>query len=82
MTIIVINGPSNGAFINSVHLWDFKYVDNALSFFKGAHKVLLVMRHGNRTVIINTNGKSIGVKLILARMATGVVCNSHASGML
>ena len=35
------------------------------------------MWHGNITMIINKNGKFIGVKLSLARIATGVVCTSH-----
>ena len=33
--------------------------------------------HGNITIIINTNGKSIGVKLWLARIASYVICTSH-----
>ena len=63
ITGIVINGPSDDAIINRVNLWTLKSVDNAQSFFKGPQKVLLEIRHGNITEIINTNIKSIGVKI-------------------
>ena len=78
MTIIIINGPINGALINRVHLWTLNSVDNAPSFFKGTHKLLLGMLHCNRTLIINVNGKSISVKVILMSLATGVGCTNHA----
>ena len=76
---IVINVPSDGTIINCVHHWSLKSVDNAPPFFTGPQKVLLEIRHGNRTSIINTNRNSIGVKLSLDRMSTGVGCTSHAS---
>ena len=79
MTRIIMNGQSNVALINCVQLWTLKSVDNALSFFKGTHKVLLGMQHGKRTEIINANGNFINVKVSLVRMVNGVGCNSHAS---
>ena len=72
MTVIVINGPINGALINVVHLWTLKYVDNAPSFLKETHKVLLGMRHGTIIAIFNNNVNYIGVKLSLVRMANGI----------
>ena len=34
MTRIIINGTSDGALINCVHLWNLKYVDNASYFLR------------------------------------------------
>ena len=79
MTGIVINSPIDDALINVVHLWTLKSVDNMSPFLKGPQKVLLGMQHGNITVIINANGKFIGVKFSLARLATGVGYHSHKS---
>ena len=79
MTEIVINGPSDGSLINCVHLWNLKSVDNLMSFLKDPHKVLLGMRHGNRTSIINSNGNYIGVNVSLARLSAGVGCTSRTS---
>ena len=81
MTSIIINSQRNGALINCFQIDTLKYIDKAPYFLKGPHKVLLEMIHGNRTVIINTNRKSIGVKLILMRLATGVGCTSNVSDM-
>ena len=81
MTSIIINSLRNGALINCFQIDTLKYIDKAPYFLKGPHKVLLEMIHGNRTVIINTNRKSIGVKLRLMRLATGVGCTSHVSDM-
>ena len=79
MAVIVINVTINGALINCVHLCTIKSLDNAPYFFKGPHKVLLEMRHGNITAIINTNKNSIGVKIILVSMATGVGFTRHTN---
>ena len=82
ITITIINGPINGDLINFVHFWTLKSVDNTSSFLKGTHKILLGMRHGNIKYIINTNGNSIGDKLILVRLATGMGCTIHSSDFL
>ena len=37
------------------------------------------MQHGNRKAVINDNGKSIGVKVRLVRLVTGVGCTSNES---
>ena len=79
MTVIVINGPSDGALINYVHLWTLKYVDNSSSFFKVPHKALIGIQHDKRISIINASGNSISVKFSLVTMATGVGCTIHAS---
>ena len=79
MAGIVINGPSNGTQIKSVQLWTIKYVDNRQYCFKGPHKVLLEIRHGNKPVIINTKRNSISVKPRFARLNSGVGCTSHVS---
>ena len=77
MTGIVVNGPSYGALINCVHLGTLESVDNMQSLFKGPHKVLLEVKYGNVTTIANTNRKSIGIKIILTMLASGVGCTSH-----
>ena len=82
MTGSFINGLIDGALINYVHLWTLKFVDNAPYSFNWTNKVLFGMRHSYRSVIINTNGKSISVKLILKNMATAVSCISYASDVL
>ena len=78
MTGIVVNGPSYGALINFVLLVTLESVDNMSSLFEGAHKVLLEVQYGNITMIANTNRKSIGIKIILTMLASGVGCTSHA----
>ena len=77
----VINVTINGAPINCMHFWTLKSIDNAPSSFKGPHIVLIVMRHDNITLSINTYGKFICVKLSLDRMAAVGGCNSHTSNV-
>ena len=79
MTGITINGPSNGDLINCVHLGTLKYIDNTLPLFRGPHKVLLEVRHGNGTSIFNTNINAISIKISLDSLASIVGCTSHAS---
>ena len=81
MTGIVVNGPSNDALMNCVHLWTLKFVDNTPYSFKESYKVLLEMRHGNRTEISNTNRNSVGVKIGVTMLATVFDYNSHASNV-
>ena len=79
MTGIVIDGPSDVALIDHVHLWTLKSVDKALYFLKAPHKVLLEILHDNRKAIINTTITSIDLKISLARMVTGMGCTNNAS---
>ena len=78
MAGITINGPGDVALVNCVHLGTLKSIDKASSLLKGPHKVLLEVRHGNGTSIVNTNIKSIGIKLIVERMVAVVGCTSNA----
>ena len=82
MTVIFVNGPSDGALLNIAPLWILKYIYNMPSFFKDPHKIFLEMRHGNRIAIINANRKSIGIKLLLARISTGVCCTVLTSDVV
>ena len=78
MAGIIISGPGNGSLMNYVHIGTLKYVDNDLYLLKGTHKVLLELQHGNRTLIVNTNRKSIGMKLSVEILASIVGFTSHA----
>ena len=75
MVCIVINGPVYGALINLVHLGTFEPGDTALSLLKKAYKVLLEVRHGDITSIVNTNIKYIGIKPSFAK--TGLCCGLY-----
>ena len=81
MTVIAIKGTSDCDLINCEKIWTLKCIDNTSSFLKRTHKVLLVMPHGNRTVIINKSENCIGVKFSLNRLATDVACTGHARGV-
>ena len=77
MTGIAVHSTLHVDLITCVHLWALKHVDNTSSFFKGTHKVLLEIRHGNRTEIISANRNSTGAKLSFERLATSMGFTSH-----
>ena len=81
MTSIIINSLRNGALINCFQIDTLKYIDKAPYFLKGPHKVLLEIRHGNRTAVLDTNGNSKFLKITLARLDTGVGCTSPSSDL-
>ena len=78
MGCIVVNGPGDGALINFVHLGTLEPGDSAMSILKTAYKVLLEVRHGNITSIVNNNRKFIGIKPIFEILVHVVGCIFNA----